>query len=526
MKRILTCLVLCVFVLDEGFCCEYRNGTLQPVQRKMCEFKMKHPKPIGVLTTTAGRPVELREIVTLNSDLLGNEYLLDSMMHLTHERVPERIVHAKGTAAFGYFEVTHDISKYTKADVFNGIGKKTPLVARFSTADQNLGGPDVVRELKGMAIKMYTKEGNLDFLCLQTPVYLYTDPLYFQTQVHSFKRNPATNVFDRTVTWDFLTTRPSGLHAFLWTQSDFGIPKSYRNIDGFPIQTYELNNRKGERYYVRFNFRTEQGVRNLTEVGVTNASQDLDYYTRDLYNAIASKNYPSWRLEMDVMTSEGIKHLDFNPFDVTRLWKNGTYHTVQIGRLTLNKNPDNYFKIAELSAFNPANLVPGIPGPPDTLFKGRRLFYRDTQNYRLGINHNKIDVNLPMYAKTYVRDGVPPVNENMRDAPNYYPNSHSGPEPVVDESKPWRHLVVFEYNAVDLAPPAYFYNHVLSDDGQRQRLAEALAAQLATVTQPVQRRSLKMLTLIDKDLGRRVRHAVKVATANNAKQLRHASESE
>ncbi|XP_028163424.1 catalase-like [Ostrinia furnacalis] len=513
-----TCVLFFVFVLNYGLCCETGNATLQPVQRKMCEFKIMHPKPIGVLTTTAGRPVEVRETITLNSDIIANEYLLDSMLHFVREKVPERMVHAKGTAAFGYFEVTHDISKYTKAEVFNGVGKKTPLVVRMSTAIQSLGGPDVSRELKGMAIKFYTKEGNLDLLCLQTPVYLYNDPLFFQSQVHAFKRNPATNVFDRTTIWDFLTKRPSAFNTFFWTQSDFGIPSSYRNMDAFPIHTYEVNNKKGDRYYIRFNFRTEQGLSNLTSVGVANASQDIDYYTRDLYNAIANKEYPSWRLEIDIMTQDGIKNLDFNPFDVTRLWKNGTYHTIEVGRLILNKNPDNFFKVSDVSAFNPASLVPGIPGPVDTLFKGRRLFYRSTQNYRLGINHNNVDVNMPFYAKTYTRDGVAPVNENMRDAPNYFPNSFSGPEAVVDESKPWKRLLVLDSNAVDLSQPKHFYNHVLTNVGQRQRLADVFAMQLATVTQPIQRRALKMLTLIDKDLGNRVRVGVRAAIANLASQ--------
>ncbi|KAL0842332.1 hypothetical protein ABMA28_014457 [Loxostege sticticalis] len=508
MKGIVACVFVC-FVLTSVSCCENGNVTLQPAQRQLCEFQIKHPKPIGVLTTTAGRPVELRETVTVNSELISNEFLLDTMMHFDQERVPERVAHAKGTAAFGYFEVTHDISEYTKADVFNGIGRKTPLLVRFSTGIQSLGGPDVSREQKGLAIKFYTKDGNFDLLCLQTPVYFYTDPLYFNSLIHALKRNPNTNLFDETSKWDFIIQRPKVLHTHLWTQSDYGIATSYRNMDFFPIHTYELSNRKGNRYYVRFNFRTEQGLRNLSDVGIAEPSRDTDYYNRDLYNAIGNKSYPSWRLELDVMNSDEIRHLDYNPFDVSRQWKTGTYHTVQVGRLVLNKNPDNIFKVSELSAFNPGSLVPGIPGPVDFLFKSRRLFYRDTQNYRLRVNHNNIDVNQPLYAKTYTRDGLPPVNDNMRDAPNYYPNSFNGPEPVVDESQPWKRLIIFESNAVDLEPHSHFYNHVLTDDGQRQRLADVLAESLAAVTQPVQRKALKLLALVDKDLGKRVKAGLK-----------------
>lgn len=472
-------------------------------------------KPIGVLTTTAGRPVDLREVITVNSDIINNEFLLDTMLHFNRERIPERVVHAKGTAALGYFIVTHDISKYTKADVFNGIGKKTPVIGRFSTAIQGSGGPDVAKELKGLGVKFITKEGNLDLLCLNAPVYLYRDPLYFNSQFHAFKRNPRTNVFDPTMTWEFVTNRPETLHAFFYLNSDLGIPKSYRHMDIFPIHTYELNNKNGDRYFVRFNFRTDQGIKNLTSAQLLNATIDLDFYTRDLYNAIYRNKYPSWTLELDIMAFDDIIHLDYNPFDVSRLWKKGTYHTVEVGQLVFDKNPNNMFKVAEVSAFNPGSLVPGIPGPVDILFKGRRLFYRDTQNYRLGVNHNNVEVNKPLYAKTYTRDGVVPVGDNMRDAPNIYPNSYNGPEPIVDDSLPSKKILILESSAVDLEPVADFYNRVLTDEGQRQRLVDTLSETLATVVLDIQKKALKLLTLIDKDLGRRVRATMKGVIANN-----------
>lgn len=431
-------------------------------------------------------------------------------------------MHAKGTAAFGYFEITNDVSKYTSADVFNGIGKKTPLVVRFSTSTQSSGGPDAVHELKGMAIKFYTKQGNLDLLCLQTPIYLYRDPLFFSSVNHGFKRNPKTSLFDSTALWDITTLRPTVLHTLLWTRSDFGNPNGYRMMDAFPIHIYELSNSLGETHYVRFNFRTEQGLANLTaEQGAVISGRDLDYYNRDLYNAIARKDYPSWRLDIDVMTPEDIRHVDYNPFDVTRLWKKGTYFTVTIGRLVLNESPNNLFRVSEHSAFNPGHLVPGIPGPVDFLFKGRRVFYRDTQNYRLGRNHNKIFVNLPHYAKTYVRDGKPPVRDNMGDVPNYFPNSFNGPMPYVDESRPKTKLLVLESNAVDLEPHWFFYNHVLTSETERQRLINNLAESLVSVTEPVLSRALDMLTLVDKDLGKRVALSLEVARAadtNTAKK--------
>lgn len=356
-----------------------------------------------------------------------------------------------------------------------------------------------------MAVKFYTKHGNLDLLCLQSPVYLYTDPLYFNSGIKAFKRNPKTGLFDPTARWDLVTLRPSVLHLFMWTSSDYGLPDGYRKMDSFPIHIFELSNEKGERHYVKFSFRTEQGLGNLTsEEAAQITGRDVDYFNRDLYNAIAVNNFPSWRLEMDVMTIDDLRKVDYNPFDVTRLWKNGTYYTVPIGRLVLNKNPENMFRASEQSAFMPGNLVPGIPGPVDFLYKGRRVFYRDTQNYRLGRNHNKIDANQPKYAQTYIRDGKPPIRDNMGAAPNYFPNSFSGPVPYVDETYTKEKLLILESNAIDLEPSNYFYNSVLKNDAERLRLINNLAGSLVPVTPPVQKRALWFLNLIDQDLGKRV----------------------
>ncbi|XP_026757798.2 catalase-like [Galleria mellonella] len=494
---------------------DYVNNTLEPAARQLLDFKLEQAKPIGILTTMAGKPVDIRETTTLNNDApTSNEYFLDDVMHTTAERIPERAVHAKGTGAFGYFEVTHDVSKYTKADVFNGIGKKTPVAVRLSTGTASKGGNDIAREVKGFTIKFYTNEGNLDFLGLNIPIYFYTDPSLFSPLLHVLKKNPRTNLNDITALWDLVTLKPILLHGLFWRYSDYGSPNGYRKMDGFPIHTYELNNKHGDRYFAKFNFRTEQGLENLTTAEVAAiTSQDLDYATRDLYNNIALKNYPSWRIEMDVMTSHDITNVDYNPFDVTRLWKNGTYHTVQIGRLVLDRNPDNFFEAVELSAYNPGSLVPGINSPPDAIFKSRRLIYRDTQNYRLGINHNRINVNAPKYLKTYNRDGVPPVNDNMKDVPNYYPNSFSGPVPFVDESRPNERIIVFESNAVDLESPSNFYKYILSDEGHKQRFIDNIVSSLIPVVPEVREKALKLLTLVDLELGIRVRAGVTAARA-------------
>ncbi|XP_034829424.2 catalase-like [Maniola hyperantus] len=326
------------------------------------------------------------------------------------------------------------------------------------------------------------------------------------------KRNPKTNLFDFTTRWDFVTKKPETLTSFLYMLSDYGIPNGYRKMEYFAIHTFEINNKHGDKYFVRFNFRTEQGIEILTtEEALAVGARDPDYYNRDLYNAIENKKYPAWKLEMDVMTLDSIKHIDYNPFEVTRLWKKGTYHTVPIGRLVLNKNPENFFRTVEISAFNPSNLIPGIPGPIDNIFRTRRSSYRDTQAYRLGINYNRIKINEPLYWKVYNRDGKPPVGENMKDAPNYYPNSFNGPVPLVDPARPKKKFKVLEANAIDLDVPAYFYNHYLCDDGQRQRLVNNTVSTLVPVSPHMQRRVIRLLSLADPILGIKVAAGLEVA---------------
>ncbi|XP_045769784.1 peroxisomal catalase 1-like [Maniola jurtina] len=489
---------------------EYLNVT-DPATCQIYEFRNAHSIPVGLITTSFGKLVEIRETVTLNSDAFSNQHHIDLVTHMNDERIPERLVHAKGGGAFGYFEVTHDVSKYTKADVLNGVGKKTQVFVRVSTVLQNLGGNDVARDIKGFAVKFYTREGNWDLLCLSTPVFFHRDPIDFPSFIHAFKRNPKTNLFDFTTRWDFVTKKPETLTSFLYVLSDYGIPNGYRKMEYFAIHTFEINNKHGDKYFVRFNFRPEQGIEILTtEEALALGARDPDYYNRDLYNAIEYKKYPAWKLEMDVMTLDSIKHIDYNPFEVTRLWKKGTYHTVPIGRLVLNRNPDNFFRTVEMSAFNPSNLIPGIPGPMDNLFRTRRSSYRETQAYRLGINHNRIKINEPLYWKVYSRDGKPPVGENMKDAPNYYPNSFNGPIPLVDPTRPKKKFKILEANAIDLEVPAYFYNHYLCDEGQRQRLVNNTVSTLVPVSPHMQRRVLRLLSLADPILG------IKVATGLEA----------
>lgn len=458
------------------------------------------------MTKLSGEPVDLRDTITINSDVFLSRNHFRVTAHNVRERIPERVVHAKGVAAFGYFEVTHDVSKYIKSDVFNEIGKRTPVVARFSTALQNLGGNDLARETKAMSLKMYTREGNLDLIALHLPIFLYKDPILFQKFLHAFKRNPRTNLMDPIARWDFTTQHVDHLHTLLWLASDFGLPDGYGRMDAFAEHVYEVYNKKGDQYYVKFNFRTEKGLANLTDaqaqaIGI----REPDYFNRDLYNTIALKNYPSWRLELDILTKEDLLKVDYDPFDMTRLWKRGTYRTVTVGRLVFNQRVDNFFKDSEISAFSPDNLVPGIKGPYDVVFRARKIFYSDTQNYRLGVNHDNTNVNAPLYDRVYNRDGRAPVLHNMRDAPNYFPNSFNGPMPYVDEARSTESIEIFHSNAIDLQPMAEFYNEIVDSDAHRQRLATRLAESIVPVPLDIEHRVLRILKLISRDLGRRVR---------------------
>uniref|UniRef100_A0A2A4JQN0 Catalase core domain-containing protein n=1 Tax=Heliothis virescens TaxID=7102 RepID=A0A2A4JQN0_HELVI len=507
MRLLVACVCLCVFV-EYVTSNEYSNETetADAVARQLPDFRQRHP-PIGVWTVTSGEPIDIRDTITFNNlEILNNKQLFRLMALMDRERIPERIVHAKGIGAYGYFEVTHDISKYTTADVFNGVGKRTPVVGRFSTAIQNLGGSDLTRETKALSMKLYTQQGNLDFLALNFPIFLYRDPIDFLQFAHAFKRNPRTDIFDNNARWDFILGKPEFLHTVLYLNSDLSLPDGYRKMNIFPIHAYELYNKHGERFYVRFNFRTNLGLVNLTDAqGAAIAIEDPDYYNRDLYNAIAGKEYPSWRLDMDILTKHQLTKLDYDPFDVTRLWKRGTYHTVTVGQLVFNRLVDNNFKDIEQSAFCPDNLVPGILGPPDIVFKSRAVFYHDAQNYRLGANHANIAVNAPNYDKNYNRDGKPPLLDNMKDAPNYYPNSFNGPMPYVDENRPTDRLHILHRNAVDLQPMAEFYNEIVEDDAHRQRIANRLALSLVNVSPDIEKKALHLLSLVDPDLGKRVK---------------------
>lgn len=381
------------------------------------------------LTTASGRPYsEIENSMTVGERgpiLLQDYFLHEDMAHFNRERIPERVVHAKGTGAFGTFTVTHDITQYTKAKIFSEIGKQTKLFARFSIVGGEKGGADSERDPRGFAVKFYTEEGNWDLAGNNTPVFFIKDPKKFSHFIHTQKRDPMTNCKSPTMMWDFFSLNPESLHQVIILMSDRGTPFSYRHIHGFGSHTFSLINIKNERIWVKFHFVTMQGIKNFTEKEANEMKGiDLDQAQRDMVNAIEKKEFPKWALKIQVMTDEQAKEFKWNPFDITKVWFHKEFPLIDVGIMELNEIPQNYFRDVEQAAFDPAHVVNGIGYSPDKLLQGRILSYPDAQRYRLGVNYEQIPVNRPLgQVANYQRDGHMQVGENGGADPNYYPNS-------------------------------------------------------------------------------------------------------
>ncbi|XP_023936921.2 catalase-like [Bicyclus anynana] len=463
--------------------------------------------PIGVLTTSGGTPVSYDEATsTFDIDsVIDNEYFLDKITHFVEEKIPERIVHPKGSGAFGYFEVTHDISDICKAHFLSKIGEKTPIAVRLSTTQGHRGSPDLSRDSRGFSIKFYTKEGNLDLLGFSTPVFNFKDPINFDAINHAIGRNPATGFLDFSTLWDMISSFPDAFFITLMVFSDMGIPASYTNMAGHPIHTYQVVNDRGVNHFVRFHFTPDAGVKTLSSEEARNISSiDPDYLGRDLYTRIAKGDYPSWTVSVQILSEKDIKKTGPVVFDVTTLISEKIFPLQPVGKIVLNKNYDNFHAQVEQMAFCPSSLVPGILGAPDKLFQARRLAYRHTQMYRLGSNFKKIPVNCPyrVSAHTYLRDGVPPVGDNEKGAPNYYPNSFNGAEPYREKYKS-KLIKIKETNRVNnRAQTAQYYEEL--SPGEKSRLIDNLTAGVGLAVPVIQTRVVKVLKGIHPDLGQRL----------------------
>ena len=344
------------------------------------------------------------------------------------------MVHAKGAGAHGFFEVTADMSKYCKAAFLNKVGKRTPLFLRFSTVAGERGAADTDRDPRGFAVKFYTEEGNFDMVGNNTPVFFIRDPMKFPDFIHSQKKTAQTNLRDPNAMWDFWSLVPESIHQITILFSDRGTPDGYRHMNGYSSHTYKWINAAGETHYIKLHFKTEQGIKNFTaDEAAELAKKDPDYATRDLFDQIEKGNHPSWRVCVQVMPAADAAKYKWNIFDVTKIWPQSDYPLIQFGRMTLNRNPQNYFAEVEQSAFAPTHTVPGIEPSEDKMLQGRLFSYPDTHRHRLGANYTQIPINCPYRARThhYQRDGPMTVNGNHGPGPNYEPNSFNGPKEEV-----------------------------------------------------------------------------------------------
>lgn len=490
---------------------------------QLSDFKKNLKNGPGVATIGHGAPIGIKtasQTVGPRGPLLLQDInYIDEMAHFDRERIPERVVHAKGAGAFGYFEVTHDITKYCAAKLFDKIGKRTPVGVRFSTVGGESGSADTVRDPRGYAVKFYTEDGLWDLVGNNTPIFFIRDPILFPSFIHTQKRNPQTHLKDPDMFWDFITLRPETTHQVMVLFSDRGIPDGYRFMNGYGSHTFKTVNDKGEAFYVKFHFKTAQGIKNLDVKRAEELSAtDPDYSIRDLYDAIGRGDFPQWNLNIQVMTFEEAERFRWNPFDVTKVWPQKEYPLIPVGRMVLDRNPNNYFAEVEQIAFCPSQLVPGIEPSPDKMLQGRLFSYVDTHRHRLGPNYLQLPVNCPyrVSVKNYQRDGPMCFNDNQGGAPNYYPNSFGGPEPSkqAENLQPAYKLSgeVHRFDSGDednFSQPAIFWSKVL-DEGARKRLVSNIAGHVVNAQEFIQERAIKNFSQVSADFGQQLREAIKL----------------
>ncbi|MFS4469862.1 catalase [Chryseobacterium sp. T20] len=470
------------------------------------------------LTNRTGAPVvDNQNILTAGKNgpaLLQDVWFLEKLAHFDREVIPERRMHAKGSGAYGVFRVTHDITKYTKADLFSEIGKETEMFVRFSTVAGERGAADAERDIRGFAMKFYTQEGIWDLVGNNTPVFFLRDPLKFPDLNHAVKRDPRTNMRSANNNWDFWTLLPESLHQVTITMSDRGIPKSFRHMDGFGSHTFSFINSDQERYWVKFHFKTQQGIENLTnEEASVIIGSDRESNQKDLYENIEAGNFPKWKLFIQVMKEEDADSYHINPFDLTKVWPHGDYPLIPVGEFILNRNPSNYFAEVEQAAFNPAAIVPGIGFSPDKMLQGRLFSYGDAQRYRLGVNHHQIPVNSPKCPyHSYHRDGAMRIDGNYQDTTSYEPNSFNQWKDQPDFSEPplkitgdaghWNHREDDDY----YSQPGNLFK--LMTDKQKQALFHNTAASIGQADQFIQIRHIRNCYKADPEYGKGVASAL------------------
>ncbi|MDY5185630.1 catalase [Helicobacter trogontum] len=468
------------------------------------------------LTTATGTPIgDNQNSITAGSrgpTLLQDTWLLEKLAHFDRERIPERVVHAKGSAAYGELTITNDITMYSKADIFSQVGKKTKAFLRFSTVAGERGAADAERDVRGFALKFYTNEGNWDIVGNNTPVFFIKDAVKFPDFIHTQKRDPKTNLRSATAAWDFWSLHPESLHQVTILMSDRGIPRSYREMHGFGSHTYSFINAKNERFWVKFHFKSMQGIHNLTNAEAEAIiAKDRESHQKDLFENIEKGNFPKWRFCVQVMPEKEAQNYKVNPFDLTKIWSHKDYPLIEVGILELNKNPENYFAEVEQAAFNPANIVPGVGYSPDKMLQGRLFSYGDTQRYRLGINHSQLPVNAAIASVSNThRDGYM-QRGSFGGERNYNPSIFNDYAEDSKAIEPPLHIqegnVITRYNHRDDDNDYYSQAgdlYRLMNASQKEVLCQNIKEAMEGVPVDIQRRQIEHFTKADAAYGKRV----------------------
>jgi catalase len=474
--------------------------------------------PKNKLTSINGAPVvdnfNIQTAGPRGPALLQDVWLLEKLAHFDREVIPERRMHAKGSGAYGTFTVTHDITRYTKARLFSEVGKQTPVFTRFSTVAGERGAADAERDIRGFALKFYTEQGNWDLVGNNTPVFFFRDPLRFPDLNHAVKRDPRTGMRNAQSNWDFWTSLPEALHQVTIVMSERGIPRSYRHMHGFGSHTFSLINANNERHWVKFTFKSQQGIQNLSDAQAQNLiGRDRESHHRDLFESIEVRDFPRWTFFIQVMTEDQARDHAVNPFDLTKVWPHEEYPLIEVGYFELNRNPENVFAEVEQAAFSPSNVVPGIGFSPDRMLQARLFAYGDAARYRLGVNHHQIPVNAarcPVHS--FHRDGAMRVDGNYGGQLAYAPNSQGEWADQPDFREPplkisgaaghWDHRVDEDH----FEQPGNLFR--LMSQAQKQALFENTARSLSGVSQAVQQRHIAHCTKADPFYGAGVSRAL------------------
>ncbi|RFB79961.1 catalase [Methylovirgula sp. 4M-Z18] len=463
------------------------------------------------MTTSAGAPIaDNQNSLSAGSRgplLLQDYQLIEKLAHQNRERIPERVVHAKGSGAFGTLTITHDITRYSKAKVFAKVGQATECFLRFSTVAGERGAADAERDVRGFSLKVYTEEGNWDLVGNNTPVFFIRDPLKFPDFIRTQKRHPESNLRSATAMWDFWSLSPESLHQVTILFSDRGLPQGYRFLNGYGSHTYSFINAANERFWVKFHFKSLQGIKTWTNAeGNAVIAQDRESAQRDLYDAVARGEFPRWRFCVQIMPETDADKLNYNPFDLTKIWPHADYPLIEVGILELNRNPKHYFAEVEQASFSPSNIVPGIGFSPDKMLQARIFSYADAHRYRVGTHYEALPVNAPRCpVHHYHADGQMLAQIPQRGEAWYEPNSFSGPKQDKNFAEPPLKISGdadrYDHRAGndDYGQPRALF--LLMSHAQREVLMDNIAAAMQGVPTEIVRRQVHHFHRVHPDYG-------------------------